>query len=78
MESLEEYRKRIVDFLDRMPVGAVYVIDTICREETKDMFIVVVKEYIESTRLAYSNGIEFTGDYSRIRKIDVSGLPKLY
>ena len=48
------------------------------KAENKDMFIEIVKEYITSTRRAYSNGIEFTSDYSRIRKMDVSGLPKLY
>ena len=48
------------------------------KAENKDMFIEIVKEYITSTRRVYSNGIEFTNDYSRIRKIDVSGLPKLY
>ena len=78
METSGIYRKKVIDFLDRMPVGSVYIIDHICKAENKDMFIEIVKEYITSTRRAYSNGIEFTSDYSRIRKIDVSGLPKLY
>ena len=72
METPGIYRKKVIDFLDRMPVGSVYIIDHICKAEN------IVKEYITSTRRAYSNGIEFTSDYSRIRKMDVSGLPELY
>ena len=78
MEIPRIYRKKVIDFLDRMPVGSVYIIDHICKTENKEMFIEIVKEYIISTRRAYSNGIEFTNDYSRIRKMNVSGLPKLY
>lgn len=78
METPGIYRKKVIDFLDRMPVGSVYIIDHICKTENKEMFIEIVKEYIISTRRAYSNGIEFTIDYSRIRKMDISGLPKLY
>ena len=78
METPGIYRKKVIDFLDRMPVGSVYIIDHICKTENKEMFIEIVKEYIISTRRAYSNGIEFTSDYSRIRKMDVSGLPDLY
>lgn len=72
------YRDKVIDFLERMPVDSVYVIDHICKAENKEMFIEIVTEYIIATRLAYSNGIEFTNDYSRIRKTDISGLPKLY
>lgn len=71
METPGIYRKKVIDFLDRMPVGSVYIIDHICKTENKEMFIEIVKEYIISTRRAYSNGIEFTSDYSRIRKMDV-------
>lgn len=75
---MNEYRKKVIDFLDRMPVGSVYVIDTICKPESKEQFIALVKEYITSTRIIYSNGVEFTDDFLRIRKCDVSDLPRLY
>ncbi|MCX4291158.1 MAG: hypothetical protein OSJ36_05155 [Odoribacter sp.] len=78
MNCDKTYRDKVIDFLERMPVGSVYVIDHICKAENKEMFMEIVSEYITATRLAYSNGIEFTNDYSRIRKMDVSGLPKLY
>lgn len=78
MNCDKEYRDKVTDFLERMPVGSVYVIDHICKAENKEMFMEIVTEYITATRLAFSNGIEFTNDYSRIRKTDVSGLPKLY
>lgn len=55
METPGIYRKKVIDFLDRMPVGSVYIIDHICKAENKDMFIEIVKEYITSTRRAYSN-----------------------
>lgn len=75
--NIDEYREKVYDFLERMPTGAVYVIDTICRQENKDLFISLVKEYITDTWHSYSNGVEFTNDYSRIRKMDISGLPTL-
>lgn len=75
---MDEYRQKVIDFLDRMPVGPVYVIDTICRADHKEQFIEIVKEYINATRLIYGNGIEFSDDYTRIYKRDVSGLPRLY
>lgn len=78
MNCDKEYRDKVIDFLERMPVGSIYVIDHICKAENKEMFMEIVTEYITATHLAYSNGIEFTNDYSRIRKTDVSGLPKLY
>ena len=39
METPGIYRKKVIDFLDRMPVGSVYIIDHICKAENKDMFI---------------------------------------
>lgn len=74
---MDEYREKVIEFLDRMPVGPVYVIDTICKAESKALFMEIVKEYINATRLIYSNGIEFSDDYTRIYKRDVSGLPRL-
>ena len=50
MEIPRIYRKKVIDFLDRMPVGSVYIIDHICKAENKEMFIEIVKEYIISTR----------------------------
>lgn len=78
MDNAKEYRDKVIDFLERMPVGSVYVIDQLCKVENKARFMEIVTEYIIATRLAYSNGIEFTNDYSRIRKTDISGLPRLY
>ena len=52
METPGIYRKKVIDFLDRMPVGSVYIIDHICKTENKEMFIEIVKEYIISTRRA--------------------------
>lgn len=72
---MDEYRDKVIEFLDRMPVGPVYVIDTICRAENKEQFITIVKEYIDAMRPMYGNGIEFSDDYSRLYKRDVSGLP---
>lgn len=72
-----DYRSKVFDFLDRMPVDSVYVIDRICKKESREVFVDLVKEYITSTRLVYSNGVEFTNDFTRIRKTDVSGLPRL-
>lgn len=78
MENLTEYRAKVFDFLERMPVGSVYVIDNICQPENKELFMDLICEYAEATKLAYSDGIEVTNDYARLRKTDVSYLPKLY
>ncbi len=78
MENLAEYREKVFDFLERMPVGSIYVIDKLCQPENKALFMDLICEYVEATKLAYSNGVEVTNDYTRLRKTDVSYLPKLY
>lgn len=72
---MDEYRDKVIEFLDRMPVGPVYMIDTICRAENKEQFITIVKAYIDAMRPMYGNGIEFSADYTHLYKRDVSGLP---
>ena len=77
MNSLDEYREKVYDFLCRMPVGKVYVIDNICKADSREKFVEVVKEFMEATLLKYSYGLEFSDDYTMIRKDDVSRLPDL-
>lgn len=72
-----EYRNKVCDFLERMPIGSRYAVANICKAETKDLFIRAVKEYMDATRLSYCNGVEFSDDYAHIRKTDISYLPKL-
>ncbi len=73
----DEYREKVYDFLYRMPVGKVYVIDNICKADSREKFIQIAREFMEATLLNYSYGLEFSGDYTTIRKDDVSGLPDL-
>lgn len=77
MNNQDEYRDKVYDFLYRMPVGKAYLIDNICKAESRDEFVEIVKEFIEATCLQYSYGLEFSDDYSTIRKDDVSMLPCL-
>lgn len=75
MNSQDTYRDRVYDFLYKMPVGKAYIVDNICKAGSRDKFIEIVKEFMEATRLQYSYGLEFSDDYTIIRKDDVSRLP---
>jgi len=71
------YREKVYDFLYRMPVGKEYLIDNLCKAGTREKFVEIVKEFMIATLSRYSYGIEFSGDYKKIRKSDITGLPDL-
>ena len=71
------YREKVYDFLYRMPVGKEYLIDNLCKAGTREKFVEIVKEFMIATLSRYSYGIEFSGDYKKIRKSDIAGLPDL-
>lgn len=71
------YREKVYDFLYRMPVGKEYLIDNLCKVGTREKFVEIVKEFMIATLSRYSYGIEFSGDYKKIRKSDITGLPDL-
>ena len=60
-----------------MPVGKEYFIDNLCKAGTREKFVEIVKEFMIATLSRYSYGIEFSGDYKKIRKSDITGLPDL-
>lgn len=69
MKKEPTYKEKVFDFLDRMEAGTKPLTE-LCKPETKEQFIKVVKEYIDKGTI---NGyeIEFSNDYLRIRKRDV-------
>lgn len=71
------YREKVYDFLYRMPVGKEYLIDDLCKIGTKEKFVEIVKEFMIATLSHYSYGLEFSEDYKKIRKSDITGLPDL-
>ncbi|MFR7875846.1 MAG: hypothetical protein ACLU4J_05265 [Butyricimonas paravirosa] len=71
------YKEKVYDFLYRMPVGKEYLIDNLCKAGTREKFVEIVKEFMIATLSRYSYGIEFSGDYKKIRKSDITGLPDL-
>ena len=73
METPGIYRKKVIDFLDRMPVSSVYIIDHICKTENKEMFYRNSKKYIISTRRALdSNGSKSPTTIPGSARMDIS------
>lgn len=68
------YREKVYDFLYRMPVGKEYLIDNLCKADTREKFVEIVKEFMIATLSRYSYGIEFSDDYKKIRKSDICGI----
>lgn len=68
------YRERVYDFLFRMPVGKEYLIDNLCKTDSREKFVEIVKEFMVATLKWYSFGLEFSEDYKKIRKSEVDSL----
>ena len=69
-EEQYQYTNKVYEFLINMPPGKEYVIDNLCRKETKELFVETVKSFIIATTSQGSHGIEFSEDFEKIRKVD--------
>lgn len=63
------WEDKIYKFLNEMKPGCSIKINDVCRSENREKFIELVKEYIDNH--PYGNGIEFSTDYSQIRKTEI-------
>ena len=67
---MDEYTAQVFDFLNRMPYDKIYTVDRLCKAETRDKFIQVVKRYMDS--YPYQGGVSFlTEKLERFRKIEI-------
>lgn len=62
------WEDKIYKWLDELKPGCSIKIINVCRSENQEKFIELVKEYIDNHH--YGNGIEFSNDYSQIKKIE--------
>lgn len=69
-EEEYQYMNKVYEFLITMPPGKEYLVDNLCRKETRVLFVETVKSFIIATTSQGSHGIEFSEDYEKIRKID--------
>lgn len=69
MKKEPTYKEKVFTYLDAMDVCTKDLKD-LCKPETKEQFIKVVKEYIDKGAI---NGYEiiFSNDFLRIKKFDV-------
>lgn len=75
-KAMWDYRKAVYDHLFKMDHGRIVPLTKLCKEETKQRFITVVKDFI-TFGYPKANGFEllFTEDYSGIYKF-VDGKPR--
>lgn len=64
-----EYTDKVYDFLFRIAPGNEYLIDNLCKKDSRERFIKNVESFIIATTRQGSYGIEFSEDYNKIRKI---------
>ena len=67
MEDVQ-YTEQIWTFLDKLKPGDKVSVGSIVKKVNHDKFIQAVKDYIETW--PYGGGIEFSADYSHIKKIN--------
>lgn len=65
IEDIYKYKDRVYIFLKNSPTNKTYIIDKICKEENKEVFVETVKEYIETVK---KSGWKFSNDYTKIIK----------
>lgn len=67
---LHKNQKKIFDYLDKLP-ACVIEVKKLCKPENRDKFIEVVKSYIDEKGSRNGYVVEFSGDYSKIRKFEI-------
>lgn len=73
-EELQAYVKKVFNLLENnMKPGNSYLVSTITKEDTRALFIVVVKWYMRLNNDNYQGGISFNNEkYEVLRKTDIS------
>lgn len=67
---MDAYTRSVFDFLNSTQPGQSFLIEKLTKTQTREQFIQAVKLYIQS--YDYGGGIEFTNDYTKIRRMDIS------
>jgi hypothetical protein len=65
---------KVFKFLQNAKPGSRYIIDNICKEETKQLFIEFVKEYMDMT--PWQGGWEFSNDYKILKRQEIPEIKK--
>ena len=66
MELPIGYGDKVFKFLQNGKVGATYTIDRICAKENKEIFIALVKEYMDM--VPWQGGWVFNDDYTKLKR----------
>lgn len=73
-EELQNYIKKVFNLLENnMKPGNSYLVSIITKEDTRQLFIEVVKWYMRMNKDNYQSGISFNNEkFEVLRKTDVS------
>ena len=66
LTELDKYIDRVYGFIKSMKPGHVLILDKIVKPERRDLFISIVKMYMDAT--PWQGGLTFTRDYSKLKK----------
>jgi len=71
ISEAEQYKDRIYNWLDKLPEG-VFELIKIVKAENKELFISVVKQYIDERGRGYNGfDMDFNSDFSKLHKFDL-------
>lgn len=64
METIDDYTRRVFNFLENAKPGQIFTIERICKPENRERFIEAVKLWIRS--FPYGGGVVLSNDYKKI------------
>lgn len=74
-QKIDKYRLDIYNWLFTLKMKEWVSVEAICRPKNRPMFLQTVKEFIDQKLFLPADfDIEFSEDYKRIRKIDMTPL----
>jgi hypothetical protein len=72
LTALNKYFDDVWNFLETMKPGTKIPVEKICKSETKELFIAIVKYYMDWNRHNYQDGLSFKDGFLTLVKHDIS------
>jgi hypothetical protein len=72
LKELETYFNKVWYLLEKMNPGTSLSIDKLCKTDTRELFIEIVKYYMDWNRHNYQDGISFKNGFLILVKHDIS------
>lgn len=71
-KELEEYILRVDKLLEGMKTGDSLVIAKVTKVDTRELFIEIIKWYMDRHREDYQDGLSFADGFNELRKYDLA------